>query len=303
MSGVSRGMSGVRRIFEHSLRSSSTGVSEGAVVGDGDADRRWLLAVGHARQEVAGDVGEHGVGEDVVDVAGAGFDFGAALGDFGDDRGIVVQLDLVIFADAALNLAELQGDDGLHGFVAQREIRHGNEAAHEGGLKDFVELGLHGFGQAFGAWGGLGIGGEFHQEIGASVGSENDDGVLEVDFATFAVFHHAFVEDLIEKFENIGMSLLAFVEKDDGIRAAADGFGENAAFAVTNVPRRRSFEARNRMGFLILGHVDGDDVAFSAIEKIGESQRGFRFADAARTNKHEYTHGLARIIHAGAGGG
>src|SRR6266700_1127893 len=115
--------------------------------------------------------------------------------------------------------------------------------------------------------------------------------LLSSGFMAFAVFHHAFVEDLIEKFQNIGMSLLAFVEKDDGIGAAANGFGENAAFAVTNVARRRTFEARNGVGLLILGHVDGDDVAFPAIEKIGESQRGFRFADAARTNEHEYAHG------------
>jgi len=100
-------------------------VGEGSVVGDGDADGGRLLAFGHARQKIAGNVGEHGVGEDVVDVAGAGLDFGAALGDFSDDRGIVVQLDLVIFADAALNLAELERDDGLHGFVAQREVRDG----------------------------------------------------------------------------------------------------------------------------------------------------------------------------------
>src|SRR6266581_3271408 len=236
-------------------------VGEGAVIGDGDLDSGGFLAFGHATEQVARNVGEHGVGEDVVDVASAGLDFGAALGDFSDDRGIVGELDLVIFADAALNLAELKGNDGLHGFVAQREIRDGNEAAHKCGLKDFVELGLHGFGQAFGAWGGLGIGGEFHQEIGASVGSENDDGVLEIDFAAFAVFHHAFVEDLIEKLEDIGMSLLAFVEKDDGIGAAANGFGEDAAFAVTNVPRRRAFEARNCMGLLILGHVDSDEIA------------------------------------------
>src|SRR5260370_31078689 len=267
-------------------------VGKGAVIGDGDADGGWFLAVGHARQKIARNVGEHGVGEDVVDVAGAGFDFGAALGDFSDDRGIVGQLDLVIFADAALNLAELKGNDGLHGFVAQREVRNGNEAAHKCGLKDFVELGLHGFGQAFGAWGGLGIGGEFHQEIGASVGSENDDGVLEIDFAAFAVFHHAFVEDLIEKFQNIGMSLLAFVEKNDGIGAAANGFGENASFAVTDVARRRTFVARNGVGFLIIGHVDGDYVAFPAVEKIGESQRGFRFSGAARANEPEYPHGL-----------
>src|SRR5260370_41772336 len=78
-------------------------VGERAVGCDGDVDGGRVLAVGHARQEIAGNVGEHGVGEDVGEVGGAGLDFGAALGDFGDDLGGVGQLGLVILADAALN--------------------------------------------------------------------------------------------------------------------------------------------------------------------------------------------------------
>ncbi len=278
-------------------------VGERAIFGDGDVDGAGFLVFGHARQEVTGDVGEHGVGEDVVNVAGAGLNFGAALGDFGDYLGGVGQLDFVILADAALNLGELESDDGLHGFVAQREVWNGDEAAHESGLEDFVHLGLEGFGQAFGAGSGFGIGSKFHEQISASVGGENDDGVLEIDFAAFAVFHHALVEDLIEEFEDVGMSFLAFIEKNDGIGAAADGFGEDATFAVADVAWGRAFQAGDGVSFLVFGHVNGDEIALATVKKIRKSKCGFGFADSAGTDEHKDADGLNGVVHARAGSG
>src|SRR5689334_2592251 len=56
------------------------------------------------------------------------------------------------------------------------------------------------------------------------------------------------------------------------------------------------------MGLLKLRHVDGDQVALSAIEQIRKSQGSFRFSHAAGPYKEENTNRLAGIIQAGAAG-
>ena len=42
---------------------------------------------------------------------------------------------------------------------------------------------------------------------------KDDDRVLEVDFAAFAVFEHALVEDLVEEFQHVRVGLLDLVEQ------------------------------------------------------------------------------------------
>jgi len=54
------------------------------------------------------------------------------------------------------------------------------------------------------------------------------------------------------------------------------------------------------VGFLEFGHVDSNEIALAAIEKIGESERGFGFADAAGTDEHKDADGLDGIVHASA---
>ena len=61
-------------------------VSELAGVADGDVHVRHRLAFRHARQELAGHLRQQAAGQDVVDVAGAALDLGAAAGDRLDQR-------------------------------------------------------------------------------------------------------------------------------------------------------------------------------------------------------------------------
>ena len=67
-----------------------------------------------------------------------------------------------------------------------------------------------------------------------------DSGAL--DLAPFAVFQNAFVESLEKQFHHVRMRFFDFIEQHDRIRFAAHGFGQNAAFAVTDVSRRRAFK-------------------------------------------------------------
>ena len=112
----------------------------------------------------------------------------------------------------------------------------------------------------------------------------------------------AFVEDLEEQLQHVGMRLFDFIEQHHGIRPAAHGFGENSAFAVADIAGRRALQRRDGMRFLKLRHVDGDQVVLAAIEQVGERQRGFGLADAAGADQQEDADGLVGIVQAGARG-
>ena len=81
---------------------------------------------GHAAQNLARDIRQQGIGEDVVHVPRAALDLGAAAGHLVQEGVVIGQLDLVILQDAALDLAQLEADDLLQGLVPNRVI--GNDA-------------------------------------------------------------------------------------------------------------------------------------------------------------------------------
>lgn len=69
--------------------------------------------------------------------------------------------------------------------------------------------------------------GDFFADGGsAGVGSRNNDGVAEADFAVLLVAEDAFVEDLEESGEDRGVSFFYFVEENDGERLLHDLSGE-----------------------------------------------------------------------------
>ena len=98
------------------------------------------------------------------------------------------------------------------------------------------------------------------------------------------------------------MSFLDFVEQDDAVGPAAHRFGQHAAFAVADIARWRAFERGDGVRFLEFAHVDGDEIVLAAVERFGQGERGFGFADAAGTGEHEHADRLARDYQAGARG-
>ena len=63
--------------------------------------------------------------------------------------------------------------------------------------------------------------------------------------AALRVREAAFVEDLQQHVEDLGVRLLDLVEQDHAVRLAADGLGELAALFVADVAGRRADEARH----------------------------------------------------------
>ena len=138
---------------------------------------------------------------------------------------------------------------------------------------------------AFGVGLEVGILAQVHDQVAAGVGRQDDDRVLEIDEPAFAVFHPALVEDLEKNLVHVGMRLFDFVEQDHAVGPPPHGFGEHAAFAVADVAGRRTLERGDGVRLLELAHVDRDQAAFVAEERLGQGQRGFGFADAARARR------------------
>ena len=60
-----------------------------------------------------------------------------------------------------------------------------------------------------------------HDHVGADIGGQQDQRVLEIDAPPGAVFHHALVEDLEEDLVHVGVRLLDLVEQNDAIGTLA----------------------------------------------------------------------------------
>ncbi len=106
-------------------------------------------------------------------------------------------------------------------------------------------------------------------QFGPDVGGEEDDGVAEIDHAADVVGQFAFFQDLQEHVHHVGMGLFDFVEEHHGIGAAADLFGELAAFLVADVAGRRTDHAGGVVAFHVFAHVQLD-------ERLGVAEQNFR---------------------------
>ena len=141
----------------------------------------------------------------------------------------------------------------------------------------------------------------FEDAGGADVGGHDDDGVFEVDGAALAVGEAAVVEDLEQDVEDIVVGLFDFVKENDGVGAAADGFGELAALFKADVSGRGADEAGDGVFLLVFGHVDADHGAFVVEQELGEGAGEFGFADAGGAEEDERADGFGGIFEAAAG--
>ena len=78
------------------------------------------------------------------------------------------------------------------------------------------------------------------QITGAEVRGHDQNRVLEIHDAAFAIGEAAVVHHLEQDVENVRMRLLDFVEQHDRVRTAADLLGELASFFIADIARRRA---------------------------------------------------------------
>ena len=276
-------------------------VDERSVGADFHPNRADFPPFRHRAEHLPRHVRKHRIGENVIDVSSPAFHLGATRRHGVDQLLRVVQLEPVVFHHAAAYLIEFQGHDPLQVFVPDRVVRNNDHTAQKRRLENLVELRLDGCHQRGRLRHGLGIGAQLGQLIGAGVGGQQDDGILEIDLAALSILHDALVEDLVEQLQHIRMRLLHLIQENHRVGTAANRFRQDAAFPVTDIARRRALESRNGVGFLKLGHVNRNEVAFASIQEVGQRQRGLRLAHAAGTHQHENAHGFAGIVEARPG--
>ena len=130
----------------------------------------------------------------------------------------------------------------------------------------------------------------FHvvEELGTSdVRCHDADRVGEVYSPALVVSKSAVIKKLQQDVEYIRMSLFDLVEEDDAVRLAAYRLCELAAFVISNVPRRRSYQPGYGVLLHVLGHVDPDDVLLCVEERFRQSLAQLSLTYTGRSEENE----------------
>ena len=133
------------------------------------------------------------------------------------------------------------------------------------------------------------------------VGGHDDDGVLEVHHATLRVGQATVFQDLQQRVEQVGVSLLHLVEQDHGEGLAADLLGQLAALIVANVAGRRTEQTGDGVLLLVLGHIQGDERILIAEQELGKCLGKLGLTHTGRAGEDERTTGAARVLQTCAG--
>ncbi|MNT08869.1 hypothetical protein D3C72_1436260 [compost metagenome] len=96
------------------------------------------------------------------------------------------------------------------------------------------------------------------------------------------------------------MGLFHLVEQQHAVRIAAHRLGQHATLAIADITGRRTLQPRHAVGFLVFAHVDGNELAFAAVQHVGQRQRRFRLADAGRADEQEHAFRLVGVVQVGA---
>jgi hypothetical protein len=79
-----------------------------------------------------------------------------------------------------------------------------------------------------------------------------------------------FFHDLQQHVVDFGMRLFDLIEDDDGVRAAAQGFGQLTCIFVADVSGRGADQTGSGVTFHELGHVELNGGIFTAKHELGE---------------------------------
>ena len=91
------------------------------------------------------------------------------------------------------------------------------------------------------------------------------------------------------------MGLFHLIEQHHAVGAFAHRLGQDPALAEADVAGRRTLQLADGVRLLVLGEIDGDH----AEQRIGQGERRFRFAGAARPDQQE--HPLRTVLRRQAG--
>ena len=125
----------------------------------------------------------------------------------------------------------------------------------------------------------------------------HQDHVAKIGLAAVVVGERPVVHHLQQQVENLRMRFLDLVEQHHGVRVLADRLGQQAALVEADVSRRCADEARHRVAFHVLGHVETNQFD---TEAMGQLARDLGLAHAGRAGEQERTDGLVFLAQARA---
>ena len=104
---------------------------------------------------------------------------------------------------------------------------------------------------------------------------------------------HHLQQDVVD----VGVRLLDLVEQQHRVGLLGHRLGEQAALVEADVAGRRTDQARHRVPFHVLRHVEADQLV---AERVGELACDLGLADAGRAREEEAADRLVRVAEAGA---
>jgi hypothetical protein len=144
------------------------------------------------------------------------------------------------------------------------------------------------------------LAGQLLDHVRAEVRGHDDDGVAEIHRAALAVGQAAVVQHLQQHVEHVRVRLLDLVEQHHRVGLAAHRLGQVAALLVADVARRRADQARHRVLFHELGHVDAHHRSSAVEQELGQRLAQLGLADAGGPQEQEGAVRAIRIGQAGA---
>ncbi len=124
-------------------------------------------------------------------------------------------------------------------------------------------------------------------ELRAQVGSEDQDGVAEVDRPALPVGEPAVIEHLQQDVEDLLVRLFHLVEQDHAIRPPPYRLGELAAFLVPDVAGRGADQPGHRVPLRVLAHVDADHRPLVVEQELCQRLGQLGLADAGGPEEQE----------------
>ena len=106
----------------------------------------------------------------------------------------------------------------------------------------------------------------------------------------------AVVQHLQKDIEHVGMRLLDFIEKHDGIRVTAHLLRKLAPVVKAHISGRGTDQLGNGMSLHILGHIDPDQGVFASEHGFRQRFAQLRLSHARGTKKQERADGPLRIL-------
>jgi len=137
--------------------------------------------------------------------------------------------------------------------------------------------------------------------LGADIGGHDDHAVTKVHRAALAVRESAVVENLQQHVKHVRMGFLDLVKEDDAVGTAPHSFREVAAFVVTHISGRSTYQPGNRVLFHKLAHVQPQYGSFAVEEIAGQGFGQFRLSYSRGAQENEGADGTVAVSQTAAG--